>query len=85
MENCLAKETLAKYFFTELYQNLTVDVLSSCNSKNLLFHALTDLRVEIGVKLENFIFANHERAGLNMKKQAEEISKKHDFFDDKDD
>ena len=52
------------------------------------FHALTDLRVEIGVKLENFIFANHERARLNMekqKKQAEEISKKHDFFDDKDD
>ena len=44
----------------------------------------TDLCVEIGVKLENSIFVNHERAKLNMKKQTEEIGKKYDFFDDKD-
>ena len=41
--------------------------------------------VEIGVKVENSIFANHERAKLNMKKQTKEISKKYDFFDDEDD
>ena len=45
-----------------------MEVLSSGNSENLQFDALTDLRVEIGVKLENFIFANHGRARLNMKK-----------------
>ena len=34
---------------------------------------------------KNSIFANHERARLDMKKQAEKISKKYVFFDDKDD
>ena len=51
----------------ELYENLTVEVLSSDNSENLQFDALTDFCVEIGVRLENFMFANHERARLNIK------------------
>ena len=46
---------------------------------------LTDLCIEIGAKLENSIFANHEGPGLNMEKQAKEISKKYDFFDNEDD
>ena len=79
------KERLAKSFPLELYKNLAVEVLSSDNSENLQFEALTDLCVEIGVRLENSIFANYERASLDMKKQTEEISKKYDFFDDKDD
>ena len=62
-----------------------MEVLFSDNSENLQFEELTDLRVEIGVRLENSMFANNERASVNMKKQAEEISKKHDFLDDKDD
>ena len=70
---------------TELYKNLTGEVLSSDSSENLKFHALTDLFVEIGVKLENFIFSNHEREKLGMKKLPEEISKKCGFFDDEDD
>ena len=78
------KETLAKYFLTELYKNLTVEVLSSDRSENLQFYALTDLCAELGVRLRNFIFANHEWAKLDMKKQKEEISKKYDFFDDED-
>ena len=45
-----------------------MEVLSSGNSENLQFDALTDLRVEIEVKLENFIFARYERVKLNMKK-----------------
>ena len=45
------------------------------------FDALTELCAEIGVRLGNSIFANHERVSLDMKKQAEEISKKFDFFD----
>ena len=60
-----------------------MEVLFSDNSENLQFEELTDLRVEIGVRLENSMFANYER--VNMKKQAEEISKKHDFLDEKDD
>ena len=79
------KETLAKNFLTELYKNLIVEVLSSDNSENLQFDALTDLCAELGVRLGNSIFANHERARLDMKKQAEEISKKYDFFDDEND
>ena len=55
---------LAKKFRTDLYKNLTAEVLSSDNSDNLQFDALTDLCIEIGVKLENSIFANHERARL---------------------
>ena len=62
-----------------------MEVLSSDNSENLQFEELTDLRVEIGVRLENSMFANYERASVNMKKQTEEISKKYDFLDDKDD
>ena len=59
---------------------MTVEVLSSDNSENLQFDALTEFCIEIGVRLGNSIFANHERARLNMNKQAEEISKKYDFF-----
>ena len=44
------------------------------------FHALADLCVKINVRLANSIFANHERQSLDMKKQAEDISKKYDFF-----
>ena len=40
---------------------------------------------EINVRLANSIFANHERASLDMEKQAEDISKKYDFSDDDDD
>ena len=79
------KEILAKSFLAELYKNLTVEVLSSDNSENLQFEGLTDLCVELVVRLGNFIFANHERARFDMKNQAEEISKKYDFFDDQDD
>ena len=79
------KETLAKNFLTALYKNLTVEVLSSDNDSTLEFNALTDLCTEIGVRLASSIFANHERARLDMKKQEEEISKKYDFFDDDDD
>ena len=64
---------------------MTVEVLSSENSANLEFDALTDLCAELGARLGNFIFANHEETRLNMKKQTEEISKKYDFFDDEDD
>ena len=46
---------------------------------------LQTLCAELGAKLGNSIFANHERTRLNMKKQTEEISKKYDFFDDEDD
>ena len=59
-----------KFFFTEFYKNLTVEVLSSYNSENLQFDALTDLCAELGVWLRNSIFANHERARLDMKKQT---------------
>ena len=37
------KETLAKNFLTELYKNLTVDVLSSDNVSTLEFNALSGL------------------------------------------
>ena len=37
------KETLAKNYLTELYKNLTVEVLPSDNYENLQFDALTDL------------------------------------------
>ena len=47
------KKTLAKNLLTELYKNLIVEVLSSDNSKNLQFDALTDLCVELGVRLGN--------------------------------
>ena len=67
-------------FLTELYRKLTVEVLSSDNDSILEFSGLTDLCAEIGVRLGNAIFANHERARLEMKKQEEEISKKYDFF-----
>ena len=59
---------------------MTVEVLSSDNSENLQFDALIEFCIEIGVRLGNSIFANHESARLNMNKQAEEISKKYDFF-----
>ena len=64
---------------------MAVEVLSSENSENLQFDGLTDVCVELGVRLGNSIFANHEKGRLDMKKKAEEISKKYDFFDDQDD
>ena len=78
-------ETLAKNFLTDLYKNLTVEVLSPANNSTPEYNALTDLCADIGVGLANPIFANNERARLDMKKQEEQISKKHDFFDDDDD
>ena len=63
----VGKETLAKNFLTELYKNLTAEVLSSGNSENPQFDALTDLYVQIGAKLENSTFAKHERAWLHEK------------------
>ena len=83
---CFAgKEMLAKNFLTELYKNLTVEVLSPDNSENLQLNALTELCTKIDVRLGNSIFANHERARFDMKKQTEEVSKKYDFLDDEDD
>ena len=67
---------LAGKILTELYNNLTVEVLSSENSENLQFDPLAYLCVELSVRLGNSIFPNHERARLYMKKQAEVISKK---------
>ena len=72
-------------FFTQLYRNLTVEVLSIDNNSMLRFEALTDLCVEINVRLSSYIFANQERARLDMKKQAKRSAKKYDFFDDDDD
>ena len=63
------KETLANKFLTELYKNLTAEVLSFNNDSTLEFNAVTDLCAEIGMRLANSIFANHERARLDMKKQ----------------
>ena len=68
-----------------MYKNLAVEVLSSENFENLQFDGLTDVCVELGVRLGNSIFVNHEKGRLDMKKKAEEISKKYDFFDDQDD
>ena len=79
------KETLGKNFLIELYKNLSVKMLYSVNDSTLEFSAPTDLCAEIAVRLGSAIFANHERARLDMKKQEEEISKKYDFFDDDDD
>ena len=78
------KQTIVKDFLTELYRNLTVEVLSTDNDSILRFETLTDLCAEINIRLANSIFANQERTRLDMKKQAEEISKKYDFFDDDD-
>ena len=66
------KETIAKNFLTELYKNLTVEVLSPENNSTLKFTALADLCAEIDVTLSNAIFVNHERIRLDMKKQEEE-------------
>ena len=79
------KESLVKNFLTELYRNLTVEVLSSDNDSVFEFQALTDLCAEINVRLANSIFASHERARLDVKKQDEDISKKYDFFYNDDD
>ena len=81
----VGKETIVKDFLTELYRNLTVEVLSTHNDSMLRFEALADVCAEINVRLANSIFANQKRARLDMKKQAEEISKKYDFFDDNND
>ena len=62
---------LAKSFVTELYKNLTMEVLSSDNSEILQFDALPDLCIRIGARLENSNFANHETARPGMEKSAE--------------
>ena len=64
----MGNETLAKHFLRELCRNLTVEVLSSDNDAGLEFQAPIDLCEEINVRVANFIFANHERANLDMKK-----------------
>ena len=76
---------LAKDFSTELYYNSSVKIISKDNNEVLKFDALTDLCTEVGVRLGNAVFANHERVRLDMKKQTEEISKKYDFLIDDDD
>ena len=76
---------LAKDFSTELYYNSSVEIISKDNNEVLKFDALTDLCTEVGIRLGNVVFANHERVRLNMKKQTEEISKKYDFLIDDDD
>lgn len=87
------KEDSVKNFLTELYGNLTVEVLSTDNDSVLKFEALADLCAEINVRLANFVFANQERARLDMKKQAvddnfdkkkpkEEIDEKKHYFPD---
>ena len=65
-----------------MYKYLTVEVLSSNNSENLQFDALTNFCAELGVRLGKSIFANHEKASLDMKKKTEEISKIYDFDED---
>ena len=79
------KESRVKNFLAELFRNLTVEVLSCDNESVFEYHVLADLCAESNVKIANSIFANHERARLDMKKQDEDINKKHDFFDDDDD
>ena len=81
----MGKKSLVKNFLTELYRNLTVEVLSSDNDSVLEFQALTDLCAENNVRIPNSIFANHEIARLEMAKQDEGISQKYNFFDDDDD
>ena len=76
----IGKEVQPKNFLTDIYKNLSSD-----NSRNLKFDALTDLCIEIGARLENTIFGNLEWERLDMEKQTEKISKNYDFFDDKDD
>ena len=56
------KEKLAKDYLTVLYCNLLVEILSKDSNELLKFDALTDLCTEVGVRLGNAIFANHERA-----------------------
>ena len=79
------KESLVKNFLAELFRNLAVEILSCDNDSVFEYHVLANLCAEINVKIANSIFANHERARLDMKKQDEDISKKYDFFDDDDD
>ena len=58
------KETLVKRFLTDLYRNLTVEVMTSNNDSILESSALTDLCAEIDVRFGNAIFVNHGRARL---------------------
>ena len=74
------KETLAVDFLTKLYKNFTADVLSSDKSENTQFAAFTDVWVELGVRLGNLIFANHEKARLDVKKTGRRNKQKTWFF-----
>ena len=62
-------ESLVKNFLTELYRNLTVEVLSSDNYWVIEFQALADLCADINGRLANSIFHNHKRARPDMKKR----------------
>ena len=66
-------EKLAKDFLTELYYNLLVEILSKDNNKVLKVDALTDLCTEIGVRLGNAIFANHENGQAQHEKTDRRI------------
>ena len=74
------KEALAVDFLTKLYKNFTADVLSSDKSENTQFAAFTDVWVELGVWLGNLIFANHEKARLDVKKTGRRNKQKTWFF-----
>ena len=60
------------------HRNLMVEVRLPDNNLALESQALADLCAEINVRLANSIFANPERARLDMKKEDED-SKKYDF------
>ena len=67
---------MAKDFLTELYYNLSVDILSKDNNEVLKFDALTDLCAKVGVRLDNAIFVNHEKVRLDMKNRLKKLMKK---------
>ena len=79
------KESLVKNFLTDLFRNLTVEVLLSSDIDSVFELNNPDLCAETNVRIANSIFTNHERARLDMEKPDEDISKKNGFFDDDDD
>ena len=62
-----------------------MEVLSSDISENLQFDALTDLCIEIGARLVNSNFANHERARARYEKTGRENKQKMWLSVDEDD
>ena len=55
-------------------------MLSSRDSSNFRFQALTDLCLEINIRLNNAIFANKFRKKEEKIKQEMKISQDYDFF-----